>query len=130
MRSVRLDDALSKSMSPLPINFSAPIWSRMTRESARVLTENASRLGMFALITPVMTSTEGRWVAMTRWMPTARAIWASRQMLVSTSRAATIIRSASSSTTTMMNGSRSYDFPVSGSGSSGVGMSPLSYIAL
>ena len=27
-----------------------------------------------ALITPVMTLTDGRWVAITRWMPTARAI--------------------------------------------------------
>ena len=30
------------------------------------------RLGMFALISPVTTSTLGRWVATTRWMPTAR----------------------------------------------------------
>ena len=72
MRSVRLDDAVSISMSPLPISFSAPGWSRMTRLSASVLTENARRLGMFALITPVMTSTDGRCVAITRWMPTAR----------------------------------------------------------
>ena len=33
-------------------------------------------------MTPVITSTDGRCVAMTRWMPTARAIWAMRQMLV------------------------------------------------
>ena len=32
----------------------------------------ASRVGMFALMTPVMTLTDGRWVAITRWMPTAR----------------------------------------------------------
>ena len=32
------------------------------------------RVGKFALITPVMTSTEGRCVAMIRWMPAARAI--------------------------------------------------------
>ncbi|GIU90823.1 MAG: hypothetical protein KatS3mg010_1922 [Acidimicrobiia bacterium] len=127
---MRLDDAVSMSMSPLPMSFSAPGWSRMTRLSARVLTENARRLGMFALMTPVMTSTDGRCVAITRWMPTARAICASRQMLVSTSRAATIIRSASSSTTTTMNGKRSYAAPVSGSGSSRVGRSPRSYIAL
>ena len=62
---------------------------------------------MLALITPVITSTEGRWVASTRWMPTARAIWAMRQTDSSTSRAATIIRSLSSSTTIRMNGSRS-----------------------
>ena len=62
---------------------------------------------MLALMTPVMTLTDGRWVAMTRWMPTARAFWAMRQMESSTSRAATIIRSLSSSTTTRMYGSRS-----------------------
>ena len=71
-------------------------------------TANASRDGTLALMTPVMTSTDGRCVAMTRWMPTARAIWAMRQIESSTSRAATIIRSLSSSTTTRMNGRRSY----------------------
>ena len=69
------------SMSPWPMSFSAPGWSRITRESASVLTENASRLGTLALMTPVMTSTDGRCVAITRWMPTARAICAMRQML-------------------------------------------------
>ena len=54
---------------------------------------------------PVMTSTDGRCVARIRWMPTARAICASRQIDSSTSLPATIIRSASSSITTMMNGS-------------------------
>ena len=62
---------------------------------------------MLALITPVMTLTDGRCVATIRWMPTARAFWAMRVMLSSTSRAATIIRSLSSSTTTTMYGSRS-----------------------
>ena len=100
-----LDEAVSSSMSPRPIRRSAPGWSRMTRESASDETEKAIREGMFALITPVMTSTEGRWVARTRWMPTARAIWAIRQTDSSTSRAATIIRSFSSSTTMRMNGS-------------------------
>ena len=52
-----------------------------------------------------MTSTDGRCVARIRWMPTARAICASRQIDSSTSLPATIIRSASSSITTMMNGS-------------------------
>ena len=74
----------------------------MTRLSASEETEKASRDGMFALMTPVMTSTEGRWVAMTRWIPTARAICAIRQIDSSTSRAATIIRSFSSSTTMRM----------------------------
>ena len=72
-----------------------------------LVTENASRLGMLALITPVMTSTDGRCVAITRWMPTARAICAMRHTLASTSRAATIIKSFSSSTTTRMYGNRS-----------------------
>ena len=100
-----LDEAVSRSMSPLPISRSAPGWSRMTRLSASEETEKAMRLGMLALITPVMTSTDGRWVAITRWMPTARAIWAMRTMESSTSRAATIMRSFSSSTTTRMKGS-------------------------
>jgi hypothetical protein len=54
---------------------------------------------------PVMTSTDGRCVARIRWMPTARAICARRQIDSSTSLPATIIRSASSSMTTMMKGS-------------------------
>ena len=62
---------------------------------------------MLALMTPVITLTDGRCVAMIRWMPTARAFWAMRVMDSSTSRAATIIRSLSSSTTTTMYGSRS-----------------------
>ena len=93
-------------MSPLPISRSAPGWSRITRLSASDDTEKAMRDGMLALITPVITSTDGRWVASTRWIPTARAIWAIRQTDSSTSRAATIMRSLSSSTTIRMNGSR------------------------
>ena len=72
----------------------------MVRESTCELTAKAMRAGKLALITPVMTSTEGRCVASTRWMPVARARAARRLMLSSTSAAATIIRSASSS---MMN---------------------------
>ena len=86
---------------------------RPTRRSAPLLVEDDPAVGqrgdgegdagrMLALITPVITLTDGRWVAMTRWMPTARAIWAMRQMESSTSRAATIMRSFSSSTTTRM----------------------------
>ena len=74
----------------------------MTRESWALATMKAIRLGMLALIRPVTTSTDGRWVATTRWMPTALAIWAMRQMASSTSRGATIIRSDSSSITTTM----------------------------
>ena len=69
-------------MSPLPTRRSAPGWSRMTRLSVRLDTAKAMRAGMLALITPVRTLTLGRWVAMTRWMPTARAIWAMRVMRV------------------------------------------------
>src|SRR5205823_9968380 len=53
--------------------------------------------GTFALMSPVMTSTEGRWVATTRWMPVARASCARRQIACSTSGPCSIIRSASSS---------------------------------
>ena len=86
-------------MSPLPTSRSAPAWSRMTRLSVRLDTDNAMRAGMLALMTPVMTFVEGRCVAITRCTPTARAICARRQMASSTSRGATIIRSDSSSTT-------------------------------
>ena len=75
------------SISPFPRSFSAPFISRIVRESVPEVTENAIRLGIFALIRPVMTFTDGRWVAIT-----------SRQMASSTSLEATIIRSASSST--------------------------------
>ena len=106
MRWATLDDGPSSSMSPRPSSRSAPGWSRITRLSVTLDTANARRAGTFALMRPVMMFTDGRCVAITRWMPTARAIWASRQIDSSTSRAATIIRSASSSITTRMNGSR------------------------
>ncbi len=60
------------------------------------------RVGKFALMVPVITSTDGRCVAMIRWMPAARAIWASRWIAPSMSLPATIIRSAISSTTITM----------------------------
>ena len=87
-------------MSPLPMSFSAPELSRMIRDSREEATAKAMRLGILAFMRPVMTSAEGRWVAMTRWTPAARPIWATRQMDSSTSLAATSIRSASSSMTT------------------------------
>ena len=55
------------------------------------------RVGMLLLMTPLITSVEGRWVARTRWMPAARAFSASRAMDCSTSGLSTIMRSASSS---------------------------------
>ena len=62
------------------------------------------RVGKLALIVPVMTSTEGRCVAMMRWMPAARAICARRWTAPSMSLPATIIRSAISSMMTTMKG--------------------------
>ena len=91
-------------MSPRPTSFSAPGLSRMIRELMAESTAKAMRLGMLAFIRPVITSAEGRWVAMTRCMPAARPIWATRQMDSSTSLAATTIRSASSSMTTTTEG--------------------------
>ena len=86
--------------SPWPSSFSAPGWSRTTRESVTDDVANAMREGTLALIRPVTTSTDGRCVARTRWMPAARASWVMRTIASSTSRGATIIRSASSSTMT------------------------------
>ena len=106
----------NRSMSPLPTSFSAPGWSRITRESVRLDTANAMRAGMLALMTPVMTFTDGRCVATIRWIPTARAFWAMRVIDSSTSRAATIIRSFSSSTTTTMYGRWSYSISVPSGG--------------
>ena len=59
--------------------------SRIVRESMPEVMAKAMRDGMLALIRPVMTSTDGRWVATTRWMPVARASWASRVIVDSTS---------------------------------------------
>ena len=57
----------------------------MTRLSVMLETANAIREGTFALIIPVMTSTDGRCVARTRWMPTARDFCARRMTASSTS---------------------------------------------
>jgi hypothetical protein len=62
-----------KSISPIPSKDSAPGESSITRESTWLETAKAMRLGTLALIMPVITSTLGRWVATTRWRPTARA---------------------------------------------------------
>ncbi len=85
------------------------------RESIFDDTWNAIRVGTLALMRPVITSTDGRCVARIRWMPAARAFCAIRAISSSTFLPTTIIRSASSSITTTMFGSRP-----SGSGSSGV----------
>src|SRR5438067_1460885 len=65
-------------MSPWPSSCSPPCSPRMVRLSILEVTWKEMRVGKFALMVPVMTSTEGRWVAITTWMPAARAIWASR----------------------------------------------------
>ena len=72
----------------------------MVLESTWEDTANAILDGMFALIRPVITSTDGLCVAIIRCIPQALAFWARRQIDVSTSCEATIIRSASSSTIT------------------------------
>ena len=84
---------------------SAPLWSRIVRESTFAETWNAMRVGKFALMRPVMTSTDGRCVARIRWMPAARAFCARRVIGSSTFLPTVIIRSASSSTMTTMRGS-------------------------
>ena len=94
-----------KIMSPRPRSCSAPLASSTVRESTLDATWKAMRVGKLALISPVTTSTEGRWVATMRWMPTARAICARRTSEFCTSPAETIMRSANSSTTTTQYGS-------------------------
>ena len=79
----------------------------MVRLSIFDVTWKEMRVGKFALMVPVITSTEGRCVAMMTWMPAARAICARRCTAASISLPATIIRSAISSMTTTIIGSRS-----------------------
>ena len=94
-------------MSPRPRSFSAPVMSRIVRESMAEAVANATRAGMFALMSPVITSTEGRCVATTRWMPVARASWEMRVIAFSTWIGADIMRSASSSMIRTTYGMRS-----------------------
>ncbi len=74
----------------------------MMRESNLLATMKAMREGMLALIRPVITSMEGRWVASTRWMPTARAMAARRASVDSSSLPVVAMRSANSSITITM----------------------------
>ena len=73
------------------------------RDSIAEATAKAMRLGILAFIRPVMTSAEGRRVAMTRCMPAARPICATRQIDSSTSsrRHEHQIRQSSMTTTTL-----------------------------
>ena len=98
-----------KSISPFPKSFSAPTWSKIVLESTCEDTANAILEGTFALISPVITSTEGLCVAITKCIPAALAFCARRQIDSSTSFAATIIKSASSSIIITIWGS----FPIS-----------------
>ena len=81
--------------------------SRIVRESIEDAVAKATRAGIFALMSPVMTSTDGRCVATTRWMPVARASCEMRVMAFSTWIGALIMRSASSSMTMTTYGIRS-----------------------
>ena len=94
-------------MSPWPSSVSAPDWSRIVRESILLDTWNAIRVGIFALIRPVITSTDGRCVARIRCTPAARAFCARRAMSSSTFLPTIIIMSANSSMITTMYGSGS-----------------------
>ena len=62
---------------------------------------------MFALIKPVITSTEGLCVAKSIWIPAALAFWARRAIRCSTFLPTTIIRSANSSTAITIKGNSS-----------------------
>ena len=91
-------------MSPLPSNCSAPTWSNTTLESMDEATLKAILAEIFAFIRPVITSTEGLWVASNMWIPAALAFWASLAMRCSTFFPTTIIRSANSSTAITIKG--------------------------
>ena len=97
MRTGAGSQADANSMSPRPSSFSAPTPSMMMRESNLLATMKAMRDGMLALIRPVMTSIDGRCVASTMCMPTARAMAASRARVASSSLPLVAIRSANSS---------------------------------
>ncbi len=86
----------------MPSNRSAPISSSTTRLSVLLTTLKQMRAGRFDLMSPVMTSTVGFWVATTRWMPAARDFCASRMTCPSTSLRIIIMRSAISSMKTTM----------------------------
>ena len=72
-RASELVPGLRNSMSPCPSRTSAPFWSRTMRLSCRLATRKLTRQGMFDLIRPVTTLTEGRCVARMRCIPDARA---------------------------------------------------------
>ena len=71
----------------------------MVRESILEVTLKAILAGKLALITPVITLTDGLWVAIIKWIPIALASCANLAIGVSTSFPAVMIKSANSSTT-------------------------------
>ena len=83
----------------------------MIRESNLFATMKAMRDGMLALMRPVITSMVGRCVASTMWMPTARAMAASRARVDSSSLPVVAMRSANSSITIDDVGKRSARAP-------------------
>ena len=92
-------------MSPLPRSFSAPPISSIVLESTLLDTIKLILVGIFDLISPVITSVLGLCVATIRCIPAARASCVILIMLSSTSLLATIIKSANSSIITKINGS-------------------------
>ena len=58
----------TNNISPLPSNCSAPPWSKIVRESTLEDTRKDILEGILAFISPVITSTDGRCVAITRWI--------------------------------------------------------------
>ena len=92
------------NISPFPRSFSAPVISRIVLESIEEETANDTRVGIFDLITPVIISADGLWVATIKCIPAARASWVILIIDSSTSLAATNIKSASSSIITNING--------------------------
>ena len=73
---VKVPFSSSKSESPRPSKSSAPVVFKMVIESVGEETLYDKRVGKFALMTPVITSTDGRCVAIIRWIPEARDFWA------------------------------------------------------
>ena len=71
--------------------------SMMMRLSNLLATMKAMRLGILALMRPVITSMLGLWVASTRWIPTARDMAASLARVDSSSFPVVAMRSANSS---------------------------------
>ena len=58
-----ISEPIESNISPLPTNCSEPPVSKIVRESIFEVTLNDKRAGKLALIKPVITLTDGRWVA-------------------------------------------------------------------